>query len=458
MFFLAIFIINLHRFLTQTITLFLKDMKKVLIITYYWPPAGGPGVQRVLKFTKYLRDFGWNPIIYTVSNGEYPIEDTSLEKEIPKGITILKEPIWEPFTIYKQFVGIKKKDKINPGFLNTKKKKSLAENLSVWVRGNLFIPDARKFWVKPSISYLTKYLQENPVDAMISSGPPHSLHLIAQPLQKKLNIPWIADFRDPWTNIDYYQELNLSKWADKKHHRLEKEIISQADKVLVIGKTMKEEFTKIVNRDVNIITNGFDTSDFPETIPSINHQQFRIIHLGMMNKARNHEIFWKVLKEICDENKDFQKVLNIQLIGKVDLSVHESVTKYQLQEQVEFIPYINHNEVFSIEQQASLLYLSINNTPNAKSVITGKIFEYLGAKRPILCIGPVDGDAADIIHQSNTGYVVEFDDEQKLKEILISAFNHFQNNSLNIQSEGILKYSRKELTKELAKLLDEIIE
>ncbi|MCP4522137.1 MAG: glycosyltransferase family 4 protein [Cytophagales bacterium] len=431
-------------------------MKKVLIITYYWPPAGGPGVQRVLKFAKFLQQFGWEPIIYTVENGEYPIEDESLLHEIPKGITVIKKEIWEPFTAYKKIVGIKSKDKINPGFLNTKKKKSFAEKLSIWVRGNIFIPDARKFWIKPSVKFLNKYLEENKVDAIFSSGPPHSLHLIASEIQHKFKLPWIADFRDPWTNIDYYKELNLSSWADKKHHELEKKVLKQANKVLVVGNTMKEEFEEMGADNIEVITNGFDPSDFPTNDTSIKHQEFRIVHLGMMNKARNHRFFWETLQELCNENEAFKKALNVQLVGKCDLSVEEIVNELSLQKQVTFVPYVNHNEVFGIEQQASLLYLSINNSPNAKGVITGKIFEYLGAKRPILCIGPKDGDAAHIVNGAKAGYVIDFDDKKALKETLIKTFKYFQNGNLEVAGEGIEQYSREGLTKTLTNLLTEI--
>lgn len=431
-------------------------MKKVLLITYYWPPAGGPGVQRILKFAKYLQSFGWEPVVYTVENGEYPIEDLSLLMEVPQNITILKTPIWEPFNFYKKLVGVKPKEKINPGFLTTQKKKSLNENISVWVRGNIFIPDARMFWIKPSIKFLSEYLKKNKVDAIISSGPPHSLHLIAQPIHQKFKIPWIADFRDPWTNIDYYKELKLSKWADKKHHDLEKEVLTNANKVIVVGNQMKEEFEEIVSRKIDVITNGFDDTDFPAECPKITHKEFRIVHLGMMNKARNHLFFWKTLHEICQENEIFKNALSVHLIGKVDLSVNELVEKFDLTKNVNFISYVNHNEVFSIEQQATLLYLPINNSPNAKGVITGKIFEYLGAKRPILCIGPKDGDAAAIIHEAKAGYVIGFDDEKALKNNLLEAFELFQKNELEVQSEGISIYSRKALTQKLSILLDEI--
>ena len=198
-------------------------MKRVLIITYYWPPSGGSGVQRWLKMSKYLPENGWQPVIYTAEDAEYPVEDQSLEQDVAPEAEIIRRPIVEPYTFYKKFLGIKKGEKVKAGFINEGTKKAgWKENVSVWLRGNLFIPDARCWWIKPSVHYLKNYLKEHPVDAIISTGPPHSMHLIAKALHKKFNIPWIADFRDPWTDIDFYTDLKLTRYADRKHHRLEK--------------------------------------------------------------------------------------------------------------------------------------------------------------------------------------------------------------------------------------------
>jgi hypothetical protein len=223
-------------------------MKKVLIITYYWPPSGGAGVQRWLKFVKYLREFGWEPIVYTPENPEAPATDTSLLKDIPANITVIKQPIWEPYNLYKGFIGQKKEEKINAGFLSEKKKPGLAEKIAVWIRGNWFIPDARRFWIKPSVKFLSEHLRGNPVDVIVSTGPPHSMHLIALKLKKKLNIPWLADFRDPWTTIDFYDKLMLTKSSDKKHKGLELEVLKNADKVVTVSWNWSKDFKKILNR------------------------------------------------------------------------------------------------------------------------------------------------------------------------------------------------------------------
>jgi glycosyltransferase involved in cell wall biosynthesis len=268
-------------------------LKKVLIISYYWPPSGGAGVQRWLKFAKYLPQFGWQPIIYTPENPDFSIKDESLLKDIPKEAEVLKTKIWEPYRLYKLFSG-KKSENANAGFF-AGGKKSWKQRLSIFIRGNFFIPDPRVFWVKPSVKYLKKYIEENAIDAIVSTGPPHSMHLIALGLKKHFpTIKWIADFRDPWTEIDFYHELQLTSWADKKHKRLEKEVIESADEVLVIGNKMAEQFSKL-KENVSVIYNGFDEDDFPKN-PNEESNYFTIVSVGSMNKDRHHEEFWKHLK------------------------------------------------------------------------------------------------------------------------------------------------------------------
>lgn len=223
-------------------------MKKVLVITYYWPPSGGAGVQRWLKFVKYLRLYGWEPVVYTPSNPELPVTDNSLLNEIPDGLTVLKHPLWEPYQLYKRFSG--RSENINTGFLTEKGVTGWKEKLSVWVRGNFFIPDARKFWIKPSVKFLSGYLEKNQIHAIVSSGPPHSMHLIALSLKKKFNLPWLADFRDPWTGIDYYNDLMLTGYADRKHHKMEQEVLQKADAIVSVGYDMSRNFEKVDRKSV----------------------------------------------------------------------------------------------------------------------------------------------------------------------------------------------------------------
>lgn len=431
-------------------------LKKVLIITYYWPPSGGAGVQRGLKFAKYLRDFGWEPIIYTVENGEYPVIDISLEKDIPKGITVIKRPILEPYTFYRLLIGEKKEKKMNPAFLSEKKKKTLAQKIAIWIRGNFFIPDARMFWINPSVNYLKKYLTENKVDAIMSTSPPHSVHLIAMKLHKELKLPWVADFRDPWTKIDFYPELKLTPWADKKHHQLEKEVLSTADAVISIGETIKNEFEEIVPRKYDVITNGYDEGDVQLTDKIERDKKFSIVHLGTLVETYKPLILWKALKELVSENKQFAKDLEIKLIGKADANVIKSIEENNLTKYLTLLDYIPHDQVTRMQKQSQVLLMKINETPSARGIITGKMFEYLASHRPILLIGPEDGDAAKIINEAGAGVVNNYTDVTALKSKILSFYNQYESGTLEVNPKGIDKYSRKNLTGKLVEVLDRI--
>ncbi len=429
--------------------------KTVLIITYYWPPSGGAGVQRWLKTVKYLREYGWEPVVYTPENPEAPAIDNSLLKDIPKGVKIIKQPIWEPYSFYKKFLGLKKDDKINAGFLTEKKKPGLAEKIAVWIRGNLFIPDARKYWVKPSVEFLAEYLRSNSIDAVVSTGPPHSMHLIALGLKQKTDIPWLADFRDPWTNIDFYDKLMLTKSADRKHRELEKSVLENADVVTSIGKQMAEEFLQLGAKRLEVIPNGFDETDFSFANIALD-KDFSISHIGSINKDRNNEIFWSVVKELCDELPAFKEKLKIKLVGKTDHAVLESLEKYSLAEFLEKTEYLPHDEVLKKSMSTQVLLLLLNNTPNAKGIMTGKFYEYLAAKRPVICIGPEDGEAAKTLQEIASGKVAGFEDKNKMKSILKEYFEKYLQNKLVVENAAIDNYSRRKQAGRFAELLNNI--
>ena len=422
---------------------------KVLIITYYWPPSGGSGVQRWLKFVKYLQDFGIEPVVFTVDNPKYPILDPSLEKEIPKNITILKQLIWEPNNILSFFK--KENTQQSAGFLNPNP--TFFGKILQYIRANYFIPDARKFWIQPSVKYLKQYLSENKIDAIITSGPPHSLHLIGLELKKELNIKWISDFRDPWTEIDYFEQLPLTKKSIKIHQELEKEVVEKSDAVLVIGKTMKENFSKF-SKKIHVITNGFDTDVISQKATL--DTKFTITHVGLMNADRNPISLWKAIQEISRENKEFAKDYQIQFVGRIAPEVRDSLEEYQIKNSTD-IGYVLHQEVTKYQQRSQVLLLAINNVKSAKGVITGKIFEYLQAKRPILAIGPTDGDLAEILKETHSGIIVNFDAVENLKKEILQLYRSFKNGNLESKSSNIEHYHRRNLTEKLANIIKETV-
>ncbi len=435
-------------------------MKRVLIITYYWPPSGGSGVQRWLKMSKYLPEYGWQPVIYTAENAEYPVEDPSLEKDVCPEAEVIRRPIVEPYNLYKKFLGIKKEQKVKAGFIDeTGKQKGWKENLSVWIRGNLFIPDARCWWVKPSVRYLKEYLKEHPVDAVISTGPPHSMHLIAMKLKEKLGIPWIADFRDPWTEIEYYDDLRLTRWADRKQHELERKVLTQADKVVTVTPNWARRLGILGNKNVRVIYNGFDQDDaITQTAKSkTDGNTFIVTYIGVLTEVRNPDTLWQAFGELAKENESFGISLRINLIGQIDLSVKKSIADNGLDNHVSISAYVPHNQVAAINRDSSLLLLTLNpdSKPLAKGLVPAKLFEYLASGRPILCIGPEDGDAAQILNETHAGITVSFEDKEKMKAVILDHYNQYLEGGLPSNgSKGIEKFSRKALAEEYSRLLN----
>ena len=434
-------------------------MKRVLIITYYWPPSGGSGVQRWLKMSKYLPEYGWQPVIYTPEDGEYPVEDPSLEKDVTPEAEIIKRPIVEPYTLYKKFLGIKKEEKVKAGFIKEDGKKvSWKERLAIWVRGNFFIPDARCWWVKPSVRYLKKYLKEHPVDAIISTGPPHSMHLIAMKLKASLGIPWIADFRDPWTEIDYYDKLLLTRRSDRKHHRLEREVLTQADKVVTVSPDWARSLGRLGNRRVRVVYNGFDRDDAVTQVDTRLSDTFTITYLGVLFKVRNPERLWESLGELINEDESFAKQLKINLIGQIDNTVMQCIAQQGLKEHVNLRPYIPHDQVAAALHESTLLLLTLmpETESDTRGLIPAKLFEYIVSGRPILCIGTEHGDAARIIKETKAGQTVNFEDKEKMKTVIKDLYQRHLDGLLSDNTmSNMEKYSRKALAGKIAALLDE---
>lgn len=426
------------------------ESKKVLIITYYWPPAGGPGVQRWLKFVKYLPDFGIQPIVYIPENPTYPIIDENLVKEVSDKAIILKHKIFEPYQIASLFSKNKTK-KISSGIIPNQKKQSFLDKLFLLIRGNLFIPDARVFWVKPSVRFLEKYIIENNIDTIITSGPPHSLHLIGLQLKQKLSVKWIADFRDPWTTIGYHKSLRLSNYASKKHKFLENKVLNTADTIIVTSKTTKTEFEAITSKPIEVITNGYDNENIEKQVLDT---KFSLAHIGSFLSERNPSILWESLVELLSEVPDFNKHLEIKLIGAVSQEVLESIAQFGLNPYLNNLGYVSHGEAIAHQKKSQLLLLIEINSKETRSIIPGKLFEYMVSNRPIIAIGPNGSDFAEIITNTNTGVFFDYSEKVKLKKVILDSYNLYLDGKLQSNGVGLQKYSRKSLTRELVELLN----
>lgn len=429
-------------------------MKKVLVITYYWPPAGGGGVQRWVKLSKYLPQFDWKPIVLAPEGADYPLIDSSLERDIAPDLEVIRRPILEPRKLYGWFGGsrARRSQDADEVFHRDPALRSWGENLAVWLRGNLLIPDARVTWVRPNIRFLLQYLQEHPVGAVVTTGPPHSIHLIGRAVRAKLGIPWIADFRDPWTQIEYYDDMMLTGWADRRHRKLEAAVLEEADAVTTVSPTWAAELENR-SRNVHVIPNGYDEDDFVG-LPPVDRDAFRIGHVGSLSMDRNPIALWEALGELVQAVPEFATGLCVEMLGRTDPRIATSADEHGLKERLQMRGYVSHEESIDTMSRSAILLLLINRDQrNAPGRIPGKVFEYLAARRPILMIGPTDGDAANIINNYDAGAVYDYEDADGLRQILTTWHHRHLQGTLEVGGRDISTFSRRSQAGEFAGLL-----
>ncbi len=476
-------------------------MRRVLIITYYWPPSGGSGVQRWVKFSKYLPQTGWQPVIYTPLNPELTSVDPTLDGDVPEDAEIIRRPIFEPYGIYRKLLrlfgkgnrggagkGSRKKDLSGegnrPGAEDSRKgnaparatggevnpinaqKKSLGQKMSLWIRANFFIPDPRCFWVRPSVRFLKKYLEEHPVDVIVSTGPPHSMHLIARRLSLSTGIPWAADFRDPWTRMFYFKHLPLTKLSRRRHLKLEKSVLDDATVVVAVSPLVQDEFKSMTSTPVELITNGFDEEDFEtadeqmraldEESGEENRDTFNIVHTGLFASDGNPLSLWKVLSEIASEDAEFARRLRITLAGKTDREITEAIKAEGLEDCIRDLGYVSHEDAVKAQCSASVLILPLRREPEYKATLPGKLFEYLASRRPVLGIGQTDGAMASILSDEGAGVTFEWEDKEGLKAEILRLWALWKEGRLLDNTADIGKYSRRRLTRKMADLFEKL--
>lgn len=418
-------------------------MKRLLIISYYWPPTGGSGVQRWVKFSKYLPHHGWQPVIYTPENPERLAYDESLLGDIPECAEVIRTHIVEPYGIYRRLTGKGQgQSEVNP--VNGGKK-SLMKRLSLWVRGNFFIPDPRVSWVRPSVRFLVRYLKEHPVDAVVTTGPPQSMHLIGLGLKRALGIKWLADFRDPWTDMFYYKHLGLGRRADRKHRRLEQQVLDSADTIIAVTPYVRDDFAARTRTPVALITNGYDEDDFSGKKAAVHEGKFTIVHTGLFSADGNPLNLWDVLADKCRKEPGFARKLEIRLAGKTDAAVTESIRERGLGGNLVDLGYLPHDKVVEEQMGADVLILPLRKEPEYAKVLPGKIFEYLASGRPVLGIGQENGAAAEVLRDSGAGEMFGWDRRDGIAEFIFGNHDH--------DGSGLAKYSRRVLTAKLVELL-----
>ena len=423
---------------------------KILLITYYWHPAGGSGVQRWQKFAKYLKQLNIEPIVYTVKSDLYPLKNKDDASEI-KDIEVIRTSHWTPNKLLRFFKNKKQITAISVGLIPSKK--SLFDKLVYYIRANFIFPDAKKYWIKPSIKYLQKYLSKNPVDIIISTAPPQTTHFIAYELHQKTNIPWLADCRDPWSEIDFMQKLPLTKKMREKHLFWENTVIKKATAVLTTAPSLYDVYQKI-NPQTHLITNGYDFT------PAKNidlDQKFTLSHIGLFKDDANPIFLWETLAKIIRENKQFSADFQLHLVGKTSTSVIDTLKKIGLEKHLKISAYLPHVEVKKIQQSTQLLLLLLNQVSNVEKLILGKTFEYMASGRPILATAKHQTDTAKIITQTNTGTCFEKHQTALLKNQIEKWYAAYQQNNLHSKAKKINQYHRKNLTQHLEKVLRRMV-
>ena len=431
--------------------------KEVIIVSYYWPPAGGPGVQRWLKFVKYLPSAGIHPTVIVPKTPAYPVIDTSIQEELPEAVRVIKVPIWEPLQVLKRK---KKRDKpddiaerISQGIINTTDP-SLSERLLLWVRGNFFIPDARKFWVKPVKKIVTGMIKSEPEKyaALITTGPPHSVHLAGLKIKKQTNINWMADFRDPWVTIGYHSLMKMSDIARSLHAKMEQKVLKNCDAIVVTSRATAREFAFKTEKPIHLITNGYDVKPNQMEQPA---GKFTVAHVGTLLSRRNPEALWEALSRLVEESPAFAKAFQLKLIGNISPEVLQSVAEYNLTDFLVRPGYLDHDEALKAMYEAQVLLLIEIDSDETKEILPGKFFEYLASRRPILGIGPSGSIVEEMLRKTDAGRFYTYRDAGRIRNQTMEWFERYQNNSLTGNETDVSEYHRKQLAGKLAEILNE---
>ncbi|MFQ3576471.1 MAG: glycosyltransferase family 4 protein [Cytophagales bacterium] len=416
---------------------------KVLFFSYYWPPAGGPGVQRAVKFCKYLSAFGIDPIMVTLNEkkAHYPVLDFSLMKEI-EHVETHKTDTWEPFSL----AGLKgKKDEVS--FFNSADV-SIKTKAMRFLRGNLFIPDPRRFWKKYALRKADEIIKIHDIKAIITTGPPHSVHLIGLSLQKKYHIPWLADFRDPWSDIYFMKTLFRIPFIHEIDKSLEKKVLESADAVVCIGESLKSNLcsksSKNLSEKIKVIYNGFDESDFTYIEKTHNHKII-ISYVGTLAPKHRIENFLNALE--CLESHNFE----FHVVGDIHPKTKNSIESILQKTPFKLWGRLSHDEAVVKTSTSDLLLLSIFDD-SLEGSVPAKLFEYLGSKNPIICLGPPNGESANIIKKCQSGETFDFDDLNGMLEFL----KNFPKMNIKPNIQELENFSRKKLTESLAKTLLQI--
>jgi len=431
-------------------------MKNVLFITYYFPPSGGSGVQRGLKFVKYLKQFGWIPTVLTVDPefASFPELDNQLLDDVPKSIRVHRTKSWDPYSAYASWTGKKKSDAVGVGFLGSEHA-SWKEKFARWIRANIFIPDARRGWIRHAVKGAKDLSNDVQFDAVVSTGPPHSVHLISEHVSEILNIPWVADIRDAWPDVAYADMLPTSPLVRKRDIKIRNRVLKSAAARVAVTEDLARKMSAGSATTFSVIRNGFDPDDMSGIEP-IGLSGFTLVHTGSMAPARNPLPLWSILSE--EDSRRRWPDLKLILVGNVDSTIRKAADEAGLDDIVEYVSYLPHAEALRYTVSADLLLLPINRVSDAAGIVTGKIYEYLASSRPVLGFGDPEGEAAEILSESDSGKMFDYDDVEGIRSEIDEHYQAWRTGSPRVGASpsAMARYSRREQTGQLAELLNEV--
>ncbi len=362
-------------------------MKRVLIVSYHWPPAGGVTVLRTLRFASRLREHGWEPVIATATPDAYETYDHALAAEVPAGLEVLRIPAWNPYHLYKSWT----RSTENAEEAIASARTGGRQKLALWVRANGFIPDAKAPWIRPTLKRLEAYLKDRPVDALFTSGPPHTNTEVASRLKDRLGIAWLADFQDPWAQLGYFGRLPLTRFARGRHERLEALALSRADAVTVASPTWRLELEARGARSPEFLPWGFEEAEFTDEGEAPETTGMRLCHLGTMGADRDPT-------PVLDALADFPKPWTLEVAGTFTAAArHPRLVLHGFLPRAEALKLLRNSQV-------ALLFL--NQLDGQKGRIPAKLYEYLRSGKPILALGDPEGDAARLISDFGAGLTV----------------------------------------------------
>ena len=434
-------------------------MKKVLIITYYWPPAGGVAVQRITKFCKYFSKYGWTPIVLTTQDGNYPAEDASLFKDINKVSEIYKASSYEPHAIYRALKSVtQSKKKSNKKSEHFNPNSSVINWISDFIRLNVFIPDSRIGWLYPAYKRGLEIVAQHKPDIIFSTAPPFTPHLVARKLAKDCGLPWVADFRDPWVENTLYNTVPKLPLAKLLNKRMEKKVLEQAEQVICVGnnlsKLLASKLTVSEQSKISVVTNGYDPDDL--SIPASSSDKFYVSYFGSLYMRRFPHQLFKSISGLIKNNQVIAEKLVLRLVGNIDPKAREIISSLIPSSNLYIHGHVNQDIIFELVYQPQVLLLTIDNVEHNNLIILGKTFDYITTGNPIVGVGPLDGDAANILNETSTGKMYDYSDASGLENGFLKLFSDWQTGKINKGQQRFSQYEWNNLTSKLTGLFDQV--